>query len=387
MGVLEEIDEIYNSFKPHEFDPSKLLDESIRLLENACQPGNELDPRVRFKAEDACNVFGNVAEIFLMNSFASAATSILIGAWDDFGLIQRDAQQRIYRAGLAFYLTKMYQTLGDAGSAVRWALLTQADDMLGEHGDEGDAGKQILRTVYGMTELELAEFNDIAYSNLDEVSRRDWSIPQAFAEDIVTRFTSSDKVHAHLFASTSSISNYPLSKGYLRGLIDSIKAQTQTTKAKGDALEDLASYLFLLIPGWLPRRNLLQEDWAFETDIVVNNLNPGANLTSELLGRNFLAECKNWETNRVGVSEVGYFLYRMRLTHSKFGVIFTRSGISGMKEGDRAAKSLIKRAFHEDGSICIVLDENDLESLADGEFSFWSLLLSRIEQTRFGTPR
>ncbi|MCI0562084.1 MAG: hypothetical protein MN733_26655, partial [Nitrososphaera sp.] len=106
-----------------------------------------------------------------------------------------------------------------------------------------------------------------------------------------------------------------------------------------------------------------------------------------LLGRHFLVECKNWDES-VGVRDVGYFLYRMRLTHCSFGVIFAKDNISGKKgKGEIAARSLIRRAFHEDGNTCVVLDRNDLEGLAKRETTFWSMLLSKIELFRFGKAK
>jgi hypothetical protein len=168
-------------------------------------------------------------------------------------------------------------------------------------------------------------------------------------------------------------------------LIEQIDSVAINTTEKGDTLENLASYLFLLIPGHVPRRNLLDLDNSFETDIVVRNLGMNSNVYSDLLGRHFLIECKNWE-EKVGVKDVGYFLYRIRLTHSSFGVIFAKSGITG-KEDSRAAYSLIRKSFHEDGSLCIVVDKSYLSRLAEGQTTFWSLLLELIEINRFGNSK
>ncbi len=44
---------------------------------------------------------------------------------------------------------------------------------------------------------------------------------------------------------------------------------------------------------------------------------------------------------------IGYFLYRIRLTHAHFGVIFAKTGITGDEDQEKAAYSLIRKAFHE----------------------------------------
>jgi len=89
----------------------------------------------------------------------------------------------------------------------------------------------------------------------------------------------------------------------------------------------------------------------------------------------------------VGVRDVGYFLYRMRLTHAKFGVILAKKGITGTDTDEKAAHDLIRKAFHEDGNTCVVLDRADLGTLAKGQTVFWPMLLERIERIRFGKPK
>lgn len=287
------------------------------------------------------------------------------------------------------YLTGIYMAQGDKGAALRWALHTQADDMLGEHVEGGGAGKQWLLTILGMSKHALTEFNRIAAQNvrwIKEKANDDWSDVHGFAEDVVMRFALEKPEFANLLTLESAVQEFPISQGYFSSLLNRVGAPHPTTASKGDALEDLASYLFLLVPGWVPRRNLLDEYESFETDIVVRNLGRASNLTAELLGRHFLVECKNWGKS-VGVRDVGYFLYRMRLTHARFGVLFAKTGITGDETNEKDARSLIRKAFHEDGSICAVLDESDLKSLSDGQLSFWPILLERIERVRFGKPR
>lgn len=389
ISTVDEIRVIYESYDPRNFDPLVFLGQARTLLAKACDTGGEYDPRSTEKAEKACNAYGTVSNLFLANGFRSAAESLLVDAWNHLGSIQREEKHRIYRAGLAMYLAKVYLKLGEKGSALRWALHTQADDLLGEHKTGGGAGKQVLRGILGMSDLALHEFSNVATQNLEAIRSElgnDWSRASGFAEDVVLRFALEKPEFAHLFSLESSMNEFPLSKAYFSALLDEVNTVGGTTKDIGDSLENLASYLFLLIPGWVPRRNLLDEQLAFESDIVVRNINPASDLTTELLGRHFLVECKNWE-KPVGVSDVGYFLYRMRLTHAGFGVIFAKSGITGAVYDEKAARAIVRKAFHEDGSICVVLTGDDLVSLATGLSTFWPILLELIERVRFGKPR
>ncbi len=372
-------------------DPTEQLKYWQEFLEEKCGPDDDLDPLVHKNAENVSKILEQLSRELLATPFPFIAETLLLETWSNWGKIQFTKKQRVYRASIAAHLTRHYVYLGDRGSATRWALLTQADDMLGKHPSGGGAGRHWLLTNLGMTADVLNEFNGIAVRNIEAIEanrQNDWSVPFGFAEDVVTRFALEKPEFAHFLTLGSSLQSYPLSSGYFDSLREKVNAEYSQGQAhyKGKALEDLASYLFLLIPGWVPRRNLLEETQAFETDILVRNLNPSANLTAELLGRYFLVECKNWKDS-VGVSDVGYFLYRMRLTHAKFGVIFAQEGITGDEQNGNAAYSLIRKAFHEDGSTCVVVTNYDLEKLSQGRTTLWSMLLEKIEGMQFGNPR
>ncbi len=388
MPIAEDIQALLDAVRqsPATFDPLKFLEDAKRFLEAASAKGAECDPAgPNFVAIQG--PYWAVAETLSANGFAWASEQLLFGWWNDVGLRQLTEQKHIYRANSAYKLTQMYLHRGDRGAALRWALLTQADDLLSRHGGGGGAGKQWLRTTLGMTESELRVFAEIADTNLARSEAdAEKAMPNLwFAEDLVVQLALKDIAYEHLFSQPSIVREFPISTAYLDALLSRVDSPNNSTKLKGDALEDLASYLFLLIPAWVPRRNVLDVNQGFETDIIVSNLNPESNLTADLLGRHFLVECKNWG-DPVGVSDVGYFLHRMRLTHCNFGVIFAKDNISG-GEKETAARSLIRRAFHEDGNTCIVLDRSDLEALAKGEITFWSMLLREIERFRFGKPK
>ena len=77
----------------------------------------------------------------------------------------------------------------------------------------------------------------------------------------------------------------------------------------------------------------------------------------------------------------------MRLTHAKFGVIFAPKGITGKDDEDKNARALVRRAFHQDGNTCVVIDGRDLDRLVTENRSFYWLLIDKYEEFRFGKPR
>lgn len=391
MAILDELRAVLEARPLPDFDPFEFLALCMAKFDEGCSHNEEFDPREIDKAVNTCNTFGGIAVWFLENGFPFAAESLLIYAWNKFAQIQLSEGKRVYRAGIAYYLSKVYQKLEDKGAALRWALYVQADDMLGEHPRGGGNGRQALLTIHRISNSALSDFNLVATQNLEILRSQyedNWSNPSAFAEDVVRKFALAKREFAHLFAIPTSLNEFPLCPAYFSLLLQRLDSPHANTTDQGNALEELASYLFLLIPGWVPRKNVIDEQLAYETDLVIRNLNVAGNLTAELLGRHFFVECKNWGTP-VGVRDVGYFLYRMKLTHARFGVLFAPNKISGSSANgeEKAAFQLLRKAFHEDGSICVVLNSNDLNELLNGVTTFWSILLEKIERLRFGTQR
>ncbi len=75
----------------------------------------------------------------------------------------------------------------------------------------------------------------------------------------------------------------------------------------------------------------------------------------------------------------------MRLTHTKFGVIFAKNGITG--KGKQAnAENLLQRAYHEDDALCVIIENSDIEDIVNEKITFHSLLLEKANQLRFGKP-
>lgn len=385
MTVKEDIEERIASAKRslHTLDPIVFLDEIRGLLRKACGKGGDYDSAGPLW-EDGQGIYFAVVEFLLGHGFVSAAQELLVEWWDDVGARQLTENRHIGRGNSAYKLMQLHERKGDEGAAIRWALLAHADDLLGTNPNGGGAAKQWLRTKFGMSKQELAEFRQIATQD---------SGTMRLAEGMIIRLALSDFSLEHLFSRPSSCREFPASLPYLKALWNRVLVSRNSTKntEKGSSLETLAKYLFLLVPGWVPRRNVLDLDKSFEADIVVSNLSPANSLTAELFGRHILVECKNWK-DPVGVQEIGYFLFRMRLTHCSFGVIIAPGGITGKSGKDKkvkeiAARSLIRKVFHEDGITCVVLEKNELVALVNGEIRFLSLLLSETEQFRFGLPK
>jgi Restriction endonuclease len=101
-----------------------------------------------------------------------------------------------------------------------------------------------------------------------------------------------------------------------------------STKAeKGKALEDLACYLFMQVPGVsLGARNTMNAFDTEEIDVAFWNEQHSAGFKA--FDPILLVECKNW-SKPVGSEEVNWFLSKIEHRGERFGVLLAANGITG----------------------------------------------------------
>ncbi len=333
-------------------------------------------------SRELSDALGVVSRLLTQARFYGAATHLLIDAWQKTGTIQRKTTHKIYRAGLAFYLSELYLQQADKGAAFWWQLLALADDYL--EGSGGGGARIVLESILGVPKGKFFDsLQAIAIECRKACEQQEWIIQQGFAEDVVTKFAIKSPQYASMFAYPTNEVEFPLSPGYLETLLAEIDNDKQ-----GKKLEHIACYLFIHIPGCTPTHNLLDEDQTMQTDVVIRNLTPQGNLVAETFGRHFIIECKNW-TSGVGSPECGYFLHRIQLQHSSFGVMLAREGITGKDQpnDESAARQLIRRSFHEHNLTCIVISLHHLQRLADETISLRTMMFEEIERFRFGQSK
>jgi hypothetical protein len=365
-----------------------------RIL-TVCKIGGEGDPLGEsFEVRNTGRKWCHAVWSFLYNQeWFLPARNLLRELWDLHADHQRCSyKRRVYRALLSQLLTETAYQLGNEAEAFRWSLLTQADNILGKDREKGRYSSHWLYARFGMTDKERKALDSLAEECRNEAEANGWDSPSGFAEEVLRRFAQSDKNGRVVFQRLSGTEEFHLTRSYLGVLLDYMK-HAPDNSSKGKRLEDVAFYLFSLLPGCVPRRNLYDLAGASEHDLVVSNMSPTSSLIGDVFGRDFLIECKNWN-QAVGAEQVGYFLFRMSLTHCRFGVIIASQNITrtpeatGKLTGDAYAHALVRRAFHEHGSACVVISLSDLKSLALGQASgLTSLLMERLGDFRFGTDK
>jgi hypothetical protein len=135
-----------------------------------------------------------------------------------------------------------------------------------------------------------------------------------------------------------------------------------TTRAQGQALENLVSYVFVKIPGVsVTRRNALNVFATEEIDVAFWNEKDPEGIP--FLPNIILVECKNWG-NPVGSSEVSWFDTKLRNRGLSFGVLVALNGITGDAADLTSAHSIIASSLREQRNIVVITSEH-IMSLSD----------------------
>jgi hypothetical protein len=97
------------------------------------------------------------------------------------------------------------------------------------------------------------------------------------------------------------------------------------------------------------------------------------------LGRYFVCECKDWKTP-ADFTSMAKFCRVLDSTKAKFGILFSKSGLSGQGRSEDAEREQLK-VYQDRGIVIVVLSLNDLESVASGA-NLILLLRERYEAVR-----
>jgi hypothetical protein len=175
------------------------------------------------------------------------------------------------------------------------------------------------------------------------------------------------------YPSREEVDLYPVNRKYLSFLMAGLGDGT------GKHLELLAEYMMSVMPGCRVYRR--KRSHSTDYDIVCAMEGLQTDFRAEF-GRYFVCECKDWDKDPAGFSEFAKFCRVLDSVKSKFGILFSKNGISGASSGDDATREQMK-VFQDRGIIIIVVSESDLREIAnpDGR-NFISLLRSRYESVR-----
>jgi hypothetical protein len=202
------------------------------------------------------------------------------------------------------------------------------------------------------------ECNRLATNNHNEGQYPEWVL-QHLDQDWLTEFPS--PVEANVYVANTFYVSKLLSK---------------LGNSDGTALEYLAEYIMLCMPGCRTSRR--KRSMSTDYDIVCSMEGFDVDFRSEF-GRYFVCECKDW-SKAADFTAMAKFCRVLDSVKSKFGVLFSRKGISGTGDTRYAEREQLK-VFQDRGMVIVVVDEDDLRSVARGT-NFVNILRKKYERVR-----
>lgn len=149
-------------------------------------------------------------------------------------------------------------------------------------------------------------------------------------------------------------------------------------RQKGDALEDVAEYLFDGL-AFVDIRDRNLSTRSDEIDLVLEYRGSEEYNLFDEYSRYSLVECKNTK-KPVSSEQISHFEKILSRTDSKLGILISWNGISGEESGKYAQRYV--DLMTPPGPNIIVLDSNDLYQILDGR-SLYDILDEKLYSLRF----
>ena len=278
---------------------------------------------------------------------------------------QEIEQKRIRKGTPLVWISDCYASMGFPVLSKRHLMLALCENAIHEMGNvPPDTTGTYWRLVFrhGLPHSEVERYGARAY----ELSNR-YQSDALFPEWVIQEL---DKEWMIEIPSTAEAGVWVANVRYIKKLMSKFGDQT------GETMEKLSEYLMSCMPGCRTYRRQITE--STEYDVICSMEGFEVDFRSEL-GRYFICECKDW-AEPANFTTIAKFCRILDSVKSKFGVLFSKSGISGQGKTKYAERELIK-VFQDRGMVIVVIDENDLNQVANG-INFINLLRMKYETIR-----
>jgi hypothetical protein len=257
---------------------------------------------------------------------------------------QEQSGKRIRKGTPLVWLSDCYSVMGFPVLAKRCLMLALCENAIHENGDvPPHSTGTYWRLVYrhGLPDAEVKRYGCIAYQlwqdNQDDGRFPEWVL-QEFDKDWMTELPSPHEAGVYL-ANTR----------YMKCLL------SQLGDSQGKTLEQLAEYTLSCMPGCRTTRRLMSNSTDY--DIICSMEGFEVDFRSEF-GRYFVCECKDWN-KPADFTAIAKFCRVLDSVKSRFGILFSKNGISGTKKIGYASLEQIK-VFQDRGMVIVVIDKSDL---------------------------
>ena len=278
---------------------------------------------------------------------------------------ETDTKAWLHKGPSLVWISDCYSRLNYPVHAKRYFMYTLCEDAIDRKGERNVKGSGVYAraSMHGMTDDLVAEYHRAAYQKWTELGEAGW-----FPERLLTEM---DDRWMTEYPTAVEYGHYRTNPLYIQHLL------SQLGTDKGQSLERLAHYLVSMIPGSRVYRRKRTE--SSDYDVVGSFEGPGLDFRSEL-GRYFVCECKDWDKDPADVTVMAKTAYFLDSVKSRFGILFSKKGISGDTKTKDAEREQLK-VYSNRGIAIVVIKKDDLERMAKGE-NFLSMLRTRYEKVR-----
>ncbi len=298
------------------------------------------------------------------------AISIYFSLYNQFIDSQEKTEERIRRGTPLVWISDCYSAMGFPVLAKRCLMLALCENAIHEKGEvPPDTTGTYWRLVYrhGLPDAQLRRYGAKAYA-LSKVHTRD----ALFSEWVVQEF---DNDWMTEVPSPNEGGVYIANTRYVQKLI------SQLGDGRGELLERLAEYILSCMPGCKTTRR--QRTESTDYDVICSMEGFEVDFRSEF-GRYFVCECKDWD-KPADFTTIAKFCRVLDSVKSRFGILFSKSGISGEGQSKYAEREQLK-VFQDRGMVIVVIDQGDLKQVAEGA-NFINILRNKYEIVRLDLRR
>lgn len=315
--------------------------------------------------QDAQVCWERIGNFFKNRGRVHEALSIYRGLYDQLLLSQEKTTRRLHKGAPLVWMSDCYAAMNFAVLAKRYLMLALCEDAISASGVVSPHTTGVyFRLVWGsgLAHANLIEYGvrifELWKANPLECAYPEWLL-QELDQDWMTEMPAPREAVV-----------YSVNTRYVKHLLSQLGEPT------GKILECLAEYSLSCMPGCRTKRR--ERSGSTDYDVVCSMEGFEVDFRSEL-GRYFVCECKDWKSP----ADFGSFAKFCRVldsTKSRFGVLYSKQGITGDGRTRDAEREQLK-VFQDRGIVIVVVDENDLEFVANGG-NFINLLRTKYERVR-----
>jgi len=342
-----------------------LLDKRDGAARLASELPKKFDPESISTKTDEQRVWELCGVFYKMQGRFFEAIPIFSMLYDHMIAFQMRTGKHVHKGMPLVWLSDCYGVMGYRVLPKRYLMLTLCEDAISSRGEiKPESTGVYFRLVWwhDVSDMEFQMYAKKAYE-LYQKSSSDALFPEWILQELGQEWMTE-------YPSPGEVMVYPANLRYISHLMKRLGGKT------GEPLERLADYVLSVMPGCRVYRR--KRTGSTDYDLICSVHGLEVDFRSEL-GRYFLCECKDWNVP-ADVTTVNKFSTVLDSTKCRFGILFSKQGISGAGRTKYAERELLK-IFQRGGNVIVVIDENDLNRVAKGT-NFTVMLRTKYEKIR-----